>query len=426
MVQESKSFCLAPWVHAHVTASGERRLCCVSERLREGESRAPLSLDQHWNSVEMRRVRRQMVSGESVPECKTCELGEKGFNVLKNHYNQRYHDHMARAMANTIPDGSFSGRPISFDYRNATCNFKCRMCDAGNSTSWQKELIFNKIDRSAPPISQDQTYSDFISAAEKGQLEELYWAGGEPLVLPQHWQVMNQIVKIGRPQDIDVRYSTNLSRTSYQGQNIVDLVAPFRKVEFYLSLDGVGAVGEYIRTGLNWTQWQKDFEFLMARRRSNMRIVIDCTLTLPGLLDAEPFLDYFADFEVEISAKPVLTYSRCYYLAPQVLPEILYRPLIAGRIAELHEKKNALNTSFFATLESYSMMQSFEVDRREEYADIVLKAKEWCERFEKIRAASDTVTFSSLLGQQPSLTSWWNSIPGNPGQDRSWTPSLAT
>jgi hypothetical protein len=36
MTTAPDSFCLMPWIHAHVTAQGQRKLCCIDETAQWG------------------------------------------------------------------------------------------------------------------------------------------------------------------------------------------------------------------------------------------------------------------------------------------------------------------------------------------------------------------------------------------------------
>ena len=65
---------------------------------------------------------------------------------------------------------------------------------------------------------------------------------------------MQQLVDSGKSKDVVIRYNTNLSRVIYKNYSLYDLLPHFKKVNVCASIDGVGTVGEYIRTGLKWNQ----------------------------------------------------------------------------------------------------------------------------------------------------------------------------
>jgi hypothetical protein len=92
-------------------------------------------------------------------------------------------------------------------------------------------------------------------------VEEVYWVGGEPLMYEQHWRYMKRIIELGDGPRVYARYNTNLSRVDYRGVNLYrDLLANIRDWQICASLDGTGATGEYIRTGLDYGAWRLNFE----------------------------------------------------------------------------------------------------------------------------------------------------------------------
>jgi hypothetical protein len=57
------------------------------------------------------------------------------------------------------------------------------------------------------------------------------------------------------------------------------MLSHFRDWQVCASLDGTGEVGEYIRTGLNYTQWIDNFESGIAAMRHRRQLKIDYTIT---------------------------------------------------------------------------------------------------------------------------------------------------
>ena len=61
-----------------------------------------------------------------------------------------------------------------------------------------------------------------------------------------HWKAMQRIIELGFAKEVYVRYNTNLSRTSFKGTKLFDLLPEFQDWQICSSLDGTGEVGEYI------------------------------------------------------------------------------------------------------------------------------------------------------------------------------------
>lgn len=409
--KKQDSFCLAPWTHAYASSSGERRLCCVSEKVFEDAKDDNQSIEQYWNSPELKSVRKQMLSGQRVSQCTACQLTEIGGNALRNHYNSKYAHHVKNVLLNTEADGHYSTLPVSFDYRSATCNFKCRMCDPGNSTSWRLELKANGLNEgSFPKNAENAIYEELLAAASAGNIEEIYWAGGEPLILPKHWQIMDQLIATGKAKSIDVRYNTNLSHIEFQKKNILDVVEHFKKTEIYLSLDAIGSIGEYLRTGLKWNQWVTNFEFLVKNKSEKVRLIIDCTLTLPGILVIEEFLQFFNKYNVEVSAKPVLTYPKDIYISPQVLPDEIFQKFMTSKVNSILRFESRFNTGFFRAMHTYLKMDTFQKQYNVDYNQAVATSKKWALKLDDIRAQHSQTSISEIYQLDNEVGQWWNSI----------------
>jgi sulfatase maturation enzyme AslB (radical SAM superfamily) len=147
---------------------------------------------------------------------------------------------------------------MDFRFSNI-CNMKCRTCSPTFSSSWYDDYI-KKFGSVHPDIAEQK----FIQLKNKpgfleelwpllDTVEEIYWAGGEPLVTDVHWDIMNHWIDTGRSEHITINYTTNFSQLTYKRQNVLDLWKKFKKVSVAASLDAMGTRGEYIRSGTEWS-----------------------------------------------------------------------------------------------------------------------------------------------------------------------------
>ena len=65
-------------------------------------------------------------------------------------------------------------------------------------------------------------------------VEKIYWAGGEPLLMDEHWYIMNKLVEMGRT-DVRIFYNTNFSKLTYKDEDAVELWKKFKNVSRDLS-----------------------------------------------------------------------------------------------------------------------------------------------------------------------------------------------
>ena len=89
---------------------------------------------------------------------------------------------------------------ISLDLRPSNiCNFKCRTCNDGFSTKWQEEKEdFYKINENVlyfgkEKLSGVNKVNFKLNEASMKNIEILYFAGGEPFVLEEHFELLESI-----------------------------------------------------------------------------------------------------------------------------------------------------------------------------------------------------------------------------------------
>ena len=345
------TLCLAPWTHTYLSPQTERRMCCASREPAQnfeqyidtaagtGEYR-PLTLDEHWNSEHMRSVRRRMLAGETLSECDVCNNKLLNTSVYRDYFYHLFRHKLDDVYATTDATGYTTMKPVSWDYRFSNlCNFKCRMCGDMLSSSWESEQKTHQMVHWYDPknnwqkpgvreqISQfqdTQIEQEFAQAVEEHRVEEIYWVGGEPLMYEQHWRYMQRIVELGDGPRVYARYNTNLSRVDYRGVNLYrDILDHIRDWQVCASIDGTGAIGEYIRTGLDYDQFCRNFEQGLKHHRNPRQMRLDFTLTLPGMFEVRNIQQLAQQYGVELLAKVIFSFTPDIILSPLALPRHL-------------------------------------------------------------------------------------------------------
>ena len=345
------TMCLAPWVHTYLSPQTERRMCCASREpaqnfkqyidTESGTGRyIPVTLDQHWNSPHMQSVRRRMMAGETLPECDVCNSKLLNTDVYRDYFWHLFRHKYPDIWESTDATGHTTMAPVSWDYRFSNlCNFKCRHCGDMLSSAWEsEERQHNMIDFTDPKnnwmrpdvrkqiqeFQDSQIEKEFAEAVEQHRIEEVYWAGGEPLMYEQHWRYMRQIIELGDGPNVYARYNTNLSRVNYRGINLyTDILGHLRDWQVCASLDGTAAIGEYIRTGLDYSSWLLNFEQGVKIQKNRRQMRIDFTLTLPGMFEITNIERLASDLGVDILAKVIFSFSPDIVMSPLALPRDL-------------------------------------------------------------------------------------------------------
>jgi sulfatase maturation enzyme AslB (radical SAM superfamily) len=94
--------------------------------------------------------------------------------------------------------------------------------------------------------------------------ESIYFAGGEPLLAPEHYTILQALIDC-KNTNLAISYSTNFTTTVYKNQSIFDIWNKFSNVSVAASLDAHGAVAEYIRHGTDWTVIEQNLQQLKER-----------------------------------------------------------------------------------------------------------------------------------------------------------------
>lgn len=82
-------------------------------------------------------------------------------------------------------------------------------------------------------------------------VEQIYFAGGEPLLMAEHYNILEELLKKGRT-DVRLIYNTNFTHTDLKGRSVFEYWRQFQSVAVGASLDAQGKPAEYIRKGTVW------------------------------------------------------------------------------------------------------------------------------------------------------------------------------
>jgi hypothetical protein len=293
-VSGSKTFCVLPWIHLATRPNGDMRICCVANasgadtgdytvglvKMEDGKP-ANFGSDlptQAFNNDYMRSVRKTMLAGEIPLSCTKCFKEETEGIASKRiwetgswHYDGVDIPELIRQ---TDEDGNVPYKLQYLDLRlGHTCNLKCIMCSPHDSSQWvnehkkvfpifQSELIkkqmswdrkdFNNFWHENPEF-WEEIYEQIPN------IKQLYFAGGEPLMIREHKTFLLEIIKRGYADKISLRYNTNGLLVD---QDIIDVWSHFRKVKVGLSLDGMETRGHYIRYPLDWNVIEQSLQML--------------------------------------------------------------------------------------------------------------------------------------------------------------------
>jgi sulfatase maturation enzyme AslB (radical SAM superfamily) len=431
-MNKPSTMCLAPWTHTYLSPQTERRMCCASREPAQNFQQyidtaagsgkyIPITLDEHWNGEHMRSVRLRMLRGEILPECEVCNDKLLNTSVYRSYFDSLFgHKYDYNFVINHTDDaGATTLQPVSWDYRFTNlCNFKCRMCGDMLSSSWESEQRqHNMIDWSNPKniwmqpevkkqieqFQDGQIEAEFSKAVEEHRVEEIYWVGGEPLMYEQHWRYMKRIIELGDGPRVYARYNTNLSRISHRGVHLFrDILSRVRDWQVCASIDGTGAIGEYIRTGLDYNSWLENFREGITYASHYRQMRFDFTLTLPGMFEVERIDKLSKELGVETLAKVIFSFSPDIVMSPLALPRHLLDEWVDDNLKAIGAGPMR------DILVQLKTRPTFAEQWPNEYQDGLKRGKARIEKLELIR--KDTYTMRDILAGRPAVLEWWDSI----------------
>lgn len=295
-VDNSKTLCLFPWAHLHVTPHGTAAPCCIAESCSDhvGMGDAKNSrLMELVNSPKMKQLRLDMLNGVESTECNKCYQHEaSGVRSFRQESFRIYPEVVEDVINTTNSDGSVSDfRMRYFDMRFSNlCNFKCRTCGQEYSSQWEQENRKTQLNYalSFPKGANKELLQDVIDQLK--YLKKAYFAGGEPLIMEEHYILLEELIRQGRT-DIELVYNSNISNLKFRDKDLIGLWKHFdNHVQLYASVDHVKERAEYIRHGTDWGLIENNIKQL--RQNEFIKITMNTVLSIFNFLTIDQFYQY--------------------------------------------------------------------------------------------------------------------------------------
>lgn len=294
-ITENPTFCMMPWVHLHVTQYGTVTPCCQAPWQEEhafGDINKQ-SIKEIWQGSKIKAFRKNILEGKVDKRCESCFEREKsGFTSLREITNHKY-QHKKELVISTSKLGEIGTvMPVYLDVRfSNVCNLKCRMCGPWSSSSWFNDAVklgMIKEDAKALTYSFENVSSFFLQFEELNPtLEELYFAGGEPISMEEHYELLALLIKHKRT-DVRLTYNTNFSSFTFKQHNVFELWKQFKTISIAASLDASDRRGEFLRKNLKWSDVVLNRK-LILKELPHIEFVVSATLNIYNILHLPDF-----------------------------------------------------------------------------------------------------------------------------------------
>lgn len=344
-------------MHGHATPDGDIRVCCNADldlppigRMDGTTISDAMSRGEHAMAM-----RREMMRGLRPDACVRCyDADDSGGVSYRSWANSRWGHLRAELEDGTAADGSISDyRMLYMDVRPSNlCNLACRTCYPGSSSTLAAMERRHDQARHDVPVLLDASSGASVSLLDQlmehlDTVEEIYFAGGEPLLMDEHLAILEELARRGR-YGVRIRYSTNM--TSLDRGNVLDLWSRFDRISIVASIDSWGTRAEYLRQGCDWGSVEANL-LSVRDRAANVVLTINSVVSVFNFMSMPGFWTYLYDRGIlsndsvgnswtKLHSSPVFRISnlpigmrRQGILAIEALSEALAR---AGRNADAH------------------------------------------------------------------------------------------
>jgi MoaA/NifB/PqqE/SkfB family radical SAM enzyme len=347
MNDKSKTFCMHPFTGLATREDGAIQVCCRSHPIGWIQKD---SLENIWNNDNMKRIRRQVLSGDRPSECAPCfNLEDQGVESLRQRHIK---GQIPEARINLYPNALDA---LDADYKmpfeiptmelklNNLCNLKCRMCHPMDSTSWNdwnsvEEFYANENNFMVKAIKdlELKTHPYLDKFTDNTQwwtdLEKLLpyfrraeFAGGEPLMDPTHFRILDMMAPYGK--NIEIKYATNLSVLGIKNSRTVWEYWPkFKSVAVNVSIDGIEETYEYIRGNAKWKTLVSNIREI-KKIENISRIVGAVAVQVGNAMVLDKMIEVFLDELGIVFYTNMVNYPNV--LSIQVLPTELKKEVIS-------------------------------------------------------------------------------------------------
>lgn len=377
--------CIIPWVHINIEPNGDVRPCNQSDF-----SCSPLGnvnqedIKDIWNGKNYKRIRQQMIDGIEPEECLGCYRAERKFSnpLASKRYREttkwiKYWDR-----TNTV-ESEFKIPYVDLRYSNV-CNFKCRSCgpDASHAIAvelkLEPQILRFKLDSVSEMLDENIQF-----------LEEIYFIGGEPLLMEEHYVLLQKLIDAGNTT-VNLRYNSNISKLSFKGIDIVEMWKHFSNVHINASVDHYGEKLEYIRHGASWVETLANLKKLKSL--PNVTLNIHCLLSVFNLLEITDIMQKFFDLDIVNSETFILCTlnNPSYYSINSMHPDL--QLISKVKIKRFLDDNPAIHFQLRLPLEHI--------------VDTILDDNQWakdCEEFKEVTTTMDNIRGENFLNTFPDL-----------------------
>jgi organic radical activating enzyme len=342
------------------------------------------------NTPQKKQDRAKMIAGERPAGCEYCwKIEDMGRDAVSDRvYKSKIYstnDLVTASQTAITEDINLKTLEIAFD---RTCNFGCSYCNPAFSSTWVRDIKQNGAYKSlisdgrnhfthahdGAQLYKDTEVNPYVEAFFRWwesdlhkTLEELRITGGEPMMSPSLWRLLDwfETEKHRVNPRMRLAINSNLVPKRELFTKFLNKVKNIPNLHIYTSNESTYAHADYIRDGMNYTTWYTHLVNLPDIRPAGIHNM--CTINALCLESLPEFLDMIVknkkDFKrvygVDLNfTLNILRFPS--FQSPLVLPDEL-RTLFKNNLKEWLDKR----------IEDLEPMEAAHTQRLIDYLDVV-------------------------------------------------------
>ena len=311
---KSASFCAAKWYNATIwLGSGQSTSCHHPPAHAIDQEAIKTNPRAIHNTAEKKLDRLMMQSGERPQGCEYCwKIEDMGVDAISDRvYKSKIYPLEALNEAYNTPsqdDVNLRTLEIAFD---RTCQFACSYCNPAFSSTWVRDIQRNGAYESLVSDGRNhfththdssqlykfgevnpytEAFFEWWETDLHKTLQELRITGGEPLMSGETWKLIDWFKDNKGRSKTKLAINSNLGMDSVKLKEFIEKVADIPHLEIYTSMEAIDSQAEYIRDGLDYSQWMHNVQELLEHD-SIKAVHCMCTINALCLNSLDNLLD---------------------------------------------------------------------------------------------------------------------------------------
>lgn len=271
----SPGFCTRPFFHAYIAQNGNARVCCLNDHSYGNVNDPSFDEVMSKNNPKLVEFRKQFINSKELPDsCGECK------KPVQNVYSSKHIKQTRKFLwqFDSAEDLINNEKIYTYDIRfNNLCNIKCHYCNFNASSRFASKLYKEgRVDRVFQEITSDNV-AQILKRFEENidHIFEFYFAGGEPLIMKEHYQILDLCLKYKRT-DILLSYNSNMTKLGIKNYNLFDYWKHFDNIQLNASIDAGWEQFNFIRDGANWDEVVENLKVI--RQLPNVGMTITPTI----------------------------------------------------------------------------------------------------------------------------------------------------